>query len=91
MRVAMPKVNRDDFNSYALPIPNKNEQQKIIQWIECEINRIDSDVHNYLKEISLLREYRQSLISEAVTGKIDVRDYPVPTEESMEEAVAKDA
>jgi type I restriction enzyme S subunit len=55
------------------------------------INRIDSDVHNYLKEISLLREYRQSLISEAVTGKIDVRDYPVPTEESMEEAVAKDA
>src|SRR5690625_4479557 len=54
-----------------------NEQRQIIEYIETETARIDAEIGAAEREIRLLKEYRQALISEAVTGKIDVRDYPL--------------
>ena len=41
-------------------------------------------------EISLLHEYHTRLISDVVTGKLDVRDVAVPEFEAVEEAAAED-
>lgn len=57
-----------------IPIPPANEQPLIIEHIEKETTRIDSIISKSEKEIELLQEYRTALISEVVTGKIDVRE-----------------
>jgi len=54
------------------PIP---EQQKIVEYLDEQTKKIDTTIENETKRIELLKEYRQSLISEVVTGKIDVRDW----------------
>ena len=65
------------------------EQQQIVEHIEKEIEKINITIETIEKEIELVQEYRTALISEAVTGKIDVRNYAVPniepeTEEEIE-------
>lgn len=60
-------------NSY-VSLPSISEQKEIIQFIEKEIKRIDKTILKIKEEIELLEEYRTALISEAVTGKIDVRN-----------------
>ncbi|MDP3149624.1 MAG: hypothetical protein Q8N83_10900, partial [Ignavibacteria bacterium] len=51
---------------------NIHEQLQIVQHIETETKRIDGTITKTEKEIELLAEYRTALISEVVTGKIDV-------------------
>lgn len=43
------------------------------EYIQSQINEINDKIKKATKEINLLKEYRQALIFEAVTGKIDVR------------------
>lgn len=74
MRVAMPKINRDDLTRSCIAFPDKAEQETIVEYIETETNKIDQSVSKAEKQIGLLQEYRKALISEVVTGKIDVRE-----------------
>jgi len=64
----------DAFSDAFVPLPPIKEQQKIVQHIQTETQRIDKTILTIEKEIELLQEYRRALISEAVTGKIDVRE-----------------
>jgi type I restriction enzyme, S subunit len=57
-----------------VPVPTIEEQNEIISFIDCEKARIDKAITKIQKEIDLLQEYRTALISEVVTGKIDVRE-----------------
>jgi type I restriction enzyme, S subunit len=50
------------------------EQKQISEYLDEETSKIDQIVDIETKRIDLLMEYRQSLISNVVTGKIDVRD-----------------
>jgi type I restriction enzyme S subunit len=54
--------------------PPTEEQEVIAQYLEKKGMEIDSAVIRAKKEISLLQEYRTALISQAVTGRIDVRE-----------------
>lgn len=51
------------------------EQKSILEFIKSETSTIDSLISKYQKQIDLMQEYRTSLISQAVTGKIDVREW----------------
>ena len=51
-----------------------NEQVKIADYIDLEERRISNQQSKYAKEINLLKEYKTALISEVVTGKVDVRE-----------------
>lgn len=68
-----------------IPVPDIKLQKELIEFIEQE-NELKSIIH---KEITLVEEYKTTLIAEAVIGKIDVRDYEIPMfvneEESYEE------
>lgn len=57
------------------PIPPYYEQQQIVDYLDTKIQKVDSTIEKETQRIELLKEYRQSLISEVVTGKIDVRDW----------------
>ena len=51
------------------------EQNQIIEYLNEKTQKIDSTIEKETQRIELLKEYRQSLISEVVTGKVDVRDW----------------
>ncbi|MFH0967829.1 MAG: hypothetical protein V1862_09130 [Methanobacteriota archaeon] len=54
------------------------EQISIRQFIAGKTKKIENTYSLISNSISLLQEYRSALISAAVTGKIDVRGYPLP-------------
>ena len=67
-----------------IPVPSIFLQEELIEMIQSE-NRLKSIIN---REISFIEEYKTILIAEAVTGKIDVRDFEIPEteeEESYEE------
>jgi type I restriction enzyme S subunit len=56
-------------------IPPLPEQTAIVAHIEKETAIINKTIATIEKEITLVQEYRTAIIAEAVTGKIDVREY----------------
>ncbi|RKU28641.1 restriction endonuclease subunit S [Candidatus Poribacteria bacterium] len=54
-------------------LPPIDYQKEIASFLDEQTQKMDSMIEKENKQIQLLKEYRQSLISEAVTGKIDVR------------------
>lgn len=71
----MPRASWDKFISLLeFGIPSLDEQKKIAEFIDSNENRISTLILKVNKEIELLKEYKTALISEVVTGKVDVRD-----------------
>ena len=67
-------VNGEKYSNFQLPIPSYQEQTQIVDFLDHKTKQIDELIATERRKIELLKEYRQSLISEAVTGKIDVRN-----------------
>jgi type I restriction enzyme S subunit len=67
-------LNIDRISPIDISYPTIKEQTAIVQQIETQCSRIDTIISKFKKQINLFKEYRTALISEAVTGKIDVRD-----------------
>jgi type I restriction enzyme S subunit len=57
-----------------LPVPPLNEQGRIVELVMAETLALARGIDIARKEIALLREYRTRLISDVVTGKLDVRE-----------------
>jgi type I restriction enzyme S subunit len=70
----MSNLNTDILSAIPIPIPPRYEQEEIVEYISERSRELDQIIDRETKEIDLLQELRTSLISEAVTGKIDVRD-----------------
>ena len=49
------------------------EQQKIVAYLDAEGAKTDKAIAAVTRQIGLLKEYRTRLISDAVTGRIDLR------------------
>lgn len=58
-------------------MPLLDEQKIISEYLDTEIEKYQQIEKNYKKMIKKLKEYRSSLITQVVTGKIDVRDIKV--------------
>ncbi|MBT4208005.1 restriction endonuclease subunit S [Candidatus Woesearchaeota archaeon] len=69
-----PNISQDLLKSLRFGCPSYKNQQQIVDYLDKETSKIDKLVDIESKRIVLLKEYRQSLISEVVTGKVDVRD-----------------
>ena len=67
-------VTVDEVSSVTCVVPPLSEQTQIANFLDRKTQQIDELITTELRKIELLKEYRQSLISEAVTGKIDVRN-----------------
>lgn len=73
-----PTINRNLIHQEPVVIPPFVEQEKIARFLDKEIIRIDAIVNNIKLIINYLIEYRSCLISEVVTGKLDVRGIKLP-------------
>lgn len=68
-----PHLNSGNIRSIKLPIPPTiDEQSEIVSYLDSECEKLDKIIADNDSTIQMLKEYRQSLIYEAVTGKIEV-------------------
>ncbi len=66
-------LSYDDINSVFLPYPpTLIEQQEIIKHIKTESRTLDIAISKAEREIELIKEYREAMIAEAVTGKMNL-------------------
>ena len=72
--VSYPAINASEMGYFPLTIPPLDEQRAIVAFLDRETGRIDSLSRRVETAIERLQEYRASLITAAVTGKIDVRE-----------------
>lgn len=80
-----------DIKKAKIPVSPIKEQKDIFLYIQKEQYKIEKPITTIEKEIDLVEEYKTALIAEAVTGKIDVRDFKVPQEEMPLAMVAEEA
>ncbi|QSD36721.1 restriction endonuclease subunit S [Pectobacterium brasiliense] len=71
---SMLNIGQGTILNMPIPVPELPEQQSIVQGLKNKTSQIDRLVLEVLGSIELLKEHRTSLISAAVTGKIDVRE-----------------
>lgn len=74
---AQPKLTKDNLASTMLPNPSIKEKKDISEYLDIEIEKHQQIENKYKQMIEKLKEYRSSLITQVVTGKIDVRDISV--------------
>ncbi|WP_081635182.1 restriction endonuclease subunit S [Vibrio jasicida] len=82
-RVAMPKVNRESLGDFRIPFPTESEQSDISSRIKAQTQKLDVLEAKANHAIKLMQERRTALISAAVTGKIDVRNWQAATHQDQ--------
>jgi type I restriction enzyme, S subunit len=68
-------LNTETVGNITIALPSLREQQEIVSFIETEICKITNLSNEIIHAIESLNEYRMTLITSAVTGRIDVRDF----------------
>jgi type I restriction enzyme S subunit len=71
-QTGQPFISMTMVDNISFPIPPLDEQNNIVEYLDTKTKEIDDLVLLEQNKIDLLKEYRQSLISEVVTGKIKV-------------------
>ena len=72
---AQPNLSMESLGNFSVPYPTLHEQELIVNFLNSKIEEFESLIAKNIDQMEKLKEYRQSLISEAVTGKIDVRGW----------------
>ena len=67
-------IYSDTLKNIKFPKPSLDEQNKIITFLNRKTKLIDIQIEKEQNFIEYLKEYRTALISEVVTGKVDVTE-----------------
>lgn len=73
--VTRASLSQELLKSLPVLLPTLSQQKEIASFLDNKVNQFNSLIANVDSVILKLKEYRQAIISEAVTGKIDVRDW----------------
>lgn len=77
-----PNLNTEIIRGIVIPLPSPKEQKAIIDFIDAKSSKYSELCREGAATVRTLEERRSALISAAVTGKIDVRDWQPPADES---------
>ncbi|NLB33667.1 MAG: restriction endonuclease subunit S [Tissierellia bacterium] len=75
--VTRASLSQTLLRNMPVSLPTITEQENISQYLDTETQIIDKVIKNIQREIDLITEYRTTLISNVVTGKVDVRHIEV--------------
>ena len=75
IQATIQNIGADKYSLLPIPVPPVYEQQVIIDYIDEKTVAIDANLSEIQKGIEDLKAYKSSLITEAVTGKIDLRGW----------------
>ena len=81
------RLPADAFKNFEIPLPPYEEQIKIVQAIGDEEQKTKAAIECLKKQIDLLNDLKTRLISDTVTGKIDVRSIEIPEYEYVDENI----
>lgn len=88
--VKVYSITQQILKDVFLLVPSQNEQQKIVQYLDSTCSKIDSLIERTHKKIAELTEMKSVIISETVTGKIDVRNVTIPEYEHVDDIIDED-
>lgn len=85
IRVGQWDLQMDKMKEIPFIVPSADEQIAIITYIKKTLPKYSKVIEKLKAEINALEEYKAKLISDVVTGKIDVRDVKIPSFDMVEE------
>ena len=65
-------INYSKLKQFSIPGPPLSEQRSIVSYLDAKTSKIDKLIAHITKEIECIKEYKQRLISDVVTGQIKV-------------------
>lgn len=83
----IPHYTKDKVLATIMPLPPLLEQKKIVTYLRDYSAKIDALILNIESSIKDMKELQSSLISDVVTGKIDVRNVEIPEYEHIDDMV----
>ncbi|ROO64912.1 type I restriction enzyme S subunit [Vibrio crassostreae] len=81
-------VNQEGFENLPVLMPPEKEQNEICEYVLGKSTSFDLLIEKSVIQTSLLKERRTALISAAVTGKIDVRNWQAPVNQGAQQQEA---
>lgn len=79
-------LGKHDVKNAVIALPPVEEQQAICRWITDECRPLNDAIARTEDEIKLIREYRDRLIADVVTGQVDVRGWQPGPDDVMDDA-----
>lgn len=79
------RIPNDFIKNFDVALPPLEEQEQILGFLGKEERTLNTAIQRAQREIEFIREYRTRLISDVVTGKLDVRDVELPDVEGESE------
>ena len=70
--ISVPHISSDQIEGFCAPIPSVEEQEKILEYLHIQTEKHDEGISSTQQQIEKLKEYKNTLINSAVTGKIKV-------------------
>lgn len=84
------RLYTDDFSTIVIPLPPLKEQEQIMKHLSALNNKFTALKQRLEQEINILHELRTRLISDVVTGQIDVRGIKVPDDEYINNEITEE-
>ena len=70
--ISIAHLTKEKLSNTPILVPSFSEQQAIVKFLDEECAKIEAKISKANRRIELLEELKQSIITEAVTGKIKV-------------------
>ncbi|NLO19381.1 MAG: restriction endonuclease subunit S [Ignavibacteria bacterium] len=87
----LPIINQEETKSLIFPVPSKDGQKVIVSYIQEKTEATDRAISRIEREIELIKEYKERLIADVVTGILAIRGVEVPEViEDIEEELPED-
>lgn len=84
------RLYTDDFSTIVIPLPPLKEQEQIMKHLSALNNKFTALKQRLEQEINILHELRTRLISDVVTGQVDVRGIKVPDDEYINNEITEE-
>lgn len=81
----LASISSSNIKKLPVLLPPEAERREIIDHVKTSLDKLTKQRERVIQVIERLKEYRSALITNAVTGKIDVRDFCIPTTTEQKE------
>lgn len=85
IRVGQWDLQMDKMKEIPFIVPPADEQIAIVKYIKQALPQYDAAIEKLTEEVAVLEEYKNKVIADAVTGKLDVRGIEIPEYEFVDE------
>ena len=85
IRVGQWDLQMDKMKEIPFIVPPADEQIAIVKYIKQALPQYDAAIEKLTEEVAVLEEYKNKIIADTVTGKIDVRGIEIPKYEFLDE------